>query len=222
MNINKDISGENMNIILVGPPGCGKGTQTDAIVQRFGVKPLSTGNLLRSEIQQQTQLGKTAKQYMDKGELLPDNIILSMVEQELTEQQNVLFDGFPRTIAQAQGLDNLFEKLQRQIDVVIEIQVPDQVIIERLSQRRVNIQTGATYHLTYNPPPEGEQVIQREDDMPHVIAGRLTVYHQQTAPLITYYQQQGKLISVDGQAPIEQVCEQIISKLDEFLNPQNP
>ncbi len=212
-----------MNMILLGPPGCGKGTQAEKLIDEFGLVHISTGNMLRKEIADGTELGKKAKGIIDAGQLVSDEIILGMMGNRLSEpdcQQGVLFDGFPRTIAQAEGLDRLFDELDMRLDHVINIQVGDQEIIKRLSNRRTCLSCGTTYHLIYKTPEKegvcdqcGAEIVQRDDDKEDTVKQRLETYKEQTAPLIEYYQKKGLVMDVDGQRPIDQIGQDIISRL---------
>ncbi len=184
-----------MKVILLGPPGAGKGTQAAAIVETFGIVQISTGDMLRAAVKAQTPLGIEAKKVMDAGQLVSDDIIIGLVKERITQddcQNGFLFDGFPRTIAQADAL----KEAGVDIDVVLEIAVPDDEVVGRLSGRRVHLESGRTYHIVYNPPKmegqddvTGEPLIQRDDDKEETIRKRLAVYHEQTRPLTDYYQQ---------------------------------
>lgn len=183
-----------MNIILLGPPGAGKGTQANNICQKYNIPQISTGDMLRAAVKAGTPLGIQAKKVMDAGGLVSDDIIIGLVKQRITQDDcanGFLFDGFPRTIIQAKTLKNDNIK----IDFVIEIQVPDEDIITRLSGRRVHLASGRSYHIIYNQPKvegkddvSGEDLVQRDDDSKKTVAARLSVYHQQTQPLVDYYQ----------------------------------
>jgi adenylate kinase len=182
-----------MRIILLGPPGAGKGTQAAFISDRFGIPQISTGDMLRAAVKAGTPLGKAAKKVMDAGQLVSDDIIVSLVKERLREPDcaaGYLFDGFPRTIPQAEAMKAAAVRL----DVVLEIDVPDEDIIERMGGRRVHLASGRTYHVKYNPPRvagrddvTGERLIQRDDDMEAVVRKRLEVYHAQTSVLVDYY-----------------------------------
>lgn len=209
-----------MRIILLGAPGAGKGTQSQYICQTYGIPQISTGDMLRSAIQAGTALGLAAKAVMDKGELVSDDIIIGLVKERINQadcQQGFLLDGFPRTVPQAQALKDA----QIDINVVIEIQVTDEKIIERLSGRRVHPASNRIYHIHHNPPlvdgiddETQEPLIQREDDRKEVIEQRLSVYHEQTEPVIGFYKnQQVTFHIVDG----EQSVEAVQSKIDLIL-----
>ncbi len=214
-----------MKIMLLGAPGSGKGTQAQFICEKYQIPQISTGDMLRAAVKAGTPLGKQAKAIMDAGELVPDDIILNLIQERILQpdcEKGFLLDGFPRTIAQAEGL----EKMGVTLDYVIEIDVPDEAIIQRLSGRRVHPGSGRVYHLLYNPPKEdckddltGEPLIQRDDDREETVRKRLAVYHQQTAPLIEYYRQKAekgivKFHSISGLGSVEEIRERIFSILD--------
>jgi adenylate kinase len=187
-----------LNLVLVGPPGAGKGTQATRLVKDFGLPFIATGDILRANVAEGTELGKKAKEYMDRGDLLPDNLVVQLIMDRLKEPDSAdgfILDGFPRTVPQAEALDDAMKDAGRKISSVIVIEVPDEELIERLSGRRVNEKTGRTYHIKYDPPKhegvddiDGTKLIQREDDKPETIANRLKVYHDQTAPVIGFYE----------------------------------
>ena len=215
-----------MRIILLGAPGAGKGTQAQFLSKHFHIPQISTGDMLRAAIAAGTELGKKAKEYMDAGQLVPDDVIVGLVKERIAQpdcQNGFLLDGFPRTVAQADAL----KAAGVPIDAVIEIDVPDDVIVERLSGRRVHPASGRTYHIVYNPPKQdgvddvtGEPLIQRDDDKPDTIRKRLAVYHEQTAPLVDYYRREAehnptlKYIHVDGTQPIDAVEKTILAALE--------
>ena len=196
-----------MKIIMLGAPGAGKGTQAKQIADRYGIPHISTGDIFRANIKNGTELGQKAKQYMDQGLLVPD---------ELT------CDGFPRTIPQAEVLDAALEKINQKMDYAIDVDVPDENIVNRMSGRRACLNCGATYHVVSIPTKVegicdrcGNQVVLRDDDKPETVQKRLTVYHEQTQPLIDYYKKQDILKSVDGTQPMEQVFADIVAILGE-------
>jgi adenylate kinase len=210
----------------MGPQGAGKGTQADIIAPRLGLVKLSTGDLFRAAVASGSELGRLAKGYLDRGELVPDDITLAIVEErleEIAENPNVkgaLFDGFPRTRAQAEGLDAILAKRDERIAAVIEIAVPREKLIARLAGRRYCPNCGATYHVEFNPPKTagvcdrcGGPLVQRPDDTPEAIRRRLDLYDEQTAPLLDFYQQRGLLIRVDGDRPIEEVTHDILAAI---------
>lgn len=186
-----------LNLVLVGPPGAGKGTQAARLVKDFELPFIATGDILRQNVSDETELGGKAKEYMDKGELLPDELIVDLIMNRLQEddaQIGFILDGFPRTVAQAEALNDAMAATERKLTAVIVIEVPDDDLIERLSGRRVNPATGRTYHIKFDPPKhegvddvDGTKLIQRDDDKPETIANRLRVYHEQTAPVVSYY-----------------------------------
>lgn len=215
-----------MKIILLGPPGAGKGTQAGFIKDKFNIPQVSTGDMLRAAVRAGTETGLQAKKIMDAGELVSDEIILGLVKDRVNQadcESGYLFDGFPRTITQADGM----LKAGIEIDYVVEIKVNDEQIIRRMSGRRVHLASGRTYHIEFNPPGvdgkddvTGEALIQREDDREETVKKRLTVYHTQTSPLITYYTEQSddsdfniRYISVDGMQAVEEVKNNIFSAL---------
>jgi len=213
-----------MRIILIGPPGGGKGTQAKNLVAEYNIPQVSTGDILREAVQNQTELGQKAKQYMDSGELVPDEIILGMMKNTLqgSECENgFVLDGFPRTIPQAEGLDNLLAALEMHLDAVIAIEVKNATIIDRLTSRRSCKNCGAVYNLKENPPQQeglcdkcGGELYQREDDKPETIQNRLEVYRKQTQPLIDFYREKGLLTEVNGNQDIQAVWQDIKSVVE--------
>jgi adenylate kinase len=210
----------------MGPQGAGKGTQADIIAPRLGLIKLSTGDLFRSAVAAGSELGRLAQGYLDRGELVPDDITLAIVEERLEQiaedpnARGALFDGFPRTRAQAEGLDALLAKRDECLAAVIEIDVPREKLIARLAGRRYCPACGATYHVEFNPPQQagicdrcGGPLVQRPDDTPEAIRRRLDLYDEQTAPLLAFYQQRGLLIRVDGDRPIEEVTHDILAAI---------
>jgi adenylate kinase len=197
-----------LNLILLGPPGAGKGTQADRLRSDFQVPFISTGEMLRANVQDGTELGRQAKQFMDAGELVPDGLIVAMVAARLQEddaQDGFVLDGFPRTIEQAEALDRQLSELSRRITAALVIDVPDEEVVRRLSGRRVCKKSGHNYHVEFDPPKhegvcdqDGSALIQRDDDKPEVILRRLKVYHDQTEPLIHYYDERGLMRRIDG------------------------
>lgn len=214
-----------MKFILLGAPGAGKGTQAQFLTKKFDIPQISTGDMLRAAIKAETPLGKQAKEFMDAGKLVTDEIIIGLVKDRIAEPDcanGFLLDGFPRTVPQADAL----KAAGVDIDAIIEIDVPDSEIVNRMAGRRVHPASGRTYHLTYNPPKvegkdneTGEDLIQRDDDKAEVVLDRLKVYHEQTAPLIGYYTDEAtknpslKYIKVDGTQAIDQVEDAILSGL---------
>ena len=204
-----------MKIIMLGAPGAGKGTQAKMIAEKYGVPHVSTGDIFRANIKNGTQLGMEAKKYMDQGLLVPDEltvrILLDRVAQDDCKNGYVL-DGFPRTIPQAQVLDEALTKLGDKIDYAIDVDVPDENIIRRMSGRRACLTCVATYHIEHIPPKKegicdkcGSELVLRDDDKPETVKNRLAVYHEQTQPLIDFYEKKGVLRTVDGTLPMEEV-----------------
>ncbi len=212
-----------MNVILLGPPGGGKGTQAKKIVEKYGIPHIATGDILREAVAKGTELGKKAKEYMEKGELVPDEIVIGIVRERLKQpdcEKGFLLDGFPRTIKQAEALDEMLKELGKKIDAVIYIDVPEEEVVKRIAYRRTCKKCGAVYHLIYAPPKEdnkcdkcGGELYQREDDREDVVRQRYKVYMENTAPLIDYYEKRGILYRVDGTKSIDEVFAQI----DEIL-----
>jgi adenylate kinase len=197
-----------LNLILFGPPGAGKGTQAERLKSDFQLPFISTGDMLRANVTQQTDLGKQAKGFMDAGDLVPDELIVAMAAARLQEhdaQDGFILDGFPRTIEQAQALDTQLNELGRRVTAALLIDVPDEEVIRRLSGRRVCVKSGHNYHLDFDPPKhdgicdqDGSRLIQRDDDKPDVIRNRLATYHDKTKPLVAFYDQRGLLRRIDG------------------------
>ncbi len=210
-----------MRILLLGPPGGGKGTQSKFLMEQFDIPQISTGDMLRSHVTNNTKLGIKAKEFMDKGELVTDSLILDMMELRFKDSDcnnGFILDGFPRTIKQADGLDILFSKINQKLDHVIVIDVDDDEIVKRMSGRRMHPESGRVYHIKFNPPKnEGkdditnEDLIIREDDKEETVRNRLQVYHKQTKPLINYYNK--NIFKVRGSDPIQTVKNNILNHL---------
>ncbi|MCG8379244.1 MAG: adenylate kinase [Proteobacteria bacterium] len=215
-----------MKIILLGPPGAGKGTQANFIKDKFDIPQISTGDMLRAAVSAGTELGLEAKKVMDAGGLVSDELILGLVKERINEddcKNGYLFDGFPRTIAQAEGMSTSCIE----VDYVVEIKVEDEPIIKRMSGRRVHLASGRTYHVEFNPPrvegkddETGEELIQRDDDQEETVRKRLEVYHEQTSPLIDYYTEKSyesgssiKYVSINGMQDVEDVKQDIFNAL---------
>lgn len=209
-----------MNIILLGAPGAGKGTQAAIICDQLKIPTISTGNIIRAALKSGTEMGLRAKSYMDEGKLVPDEVVIGIIQERLKEEDcknGFILDGFPRTIPQAEALDRMGVK----IDKVVDIDVPDEEIVNRLSGRRVCEKCGATYHVTFNPSKEEAQcdactgtLIQRKDDHPDTVKERLQVYHDQTEPLKGYYEKQGKLSVVKGTGDIKEITRMTLAALE--------
>lgn len=210
-----------MKIILIGPPGAGKGTQAEAIKGKFTVAHISTGDMLRENVRNQTELGKKAKEFMDAGKLVTDDIIIDMMKTRLDQpdaKEGFLLDGFPRTVPQAEALSKLLDELSMKLDAVVLLDVPDDVVVQRLTSRRVCPSCGAIYNVIANPPAKegvcdkcGGNVIQRDDDKEAVIRNRLKVYHDQTSPLVDYYSGKGLLHKIDATSDKEAALKLLLS-----------
>lgn len=208
-----------MRLIFLGPPGAGKGTQAEFICRDFNIKQLSTGDLLRYHRKEGTELGKKAQEFMDKGELVPDSLIIDMIRNELRKpeyQNGYLLDGFPRTIAQAEAFDKLINELGQTLNAVLVLEVPTEELVTRLTARRTCRVCGKTYHLIYNPPKQegicdvcGGELYQRSDDNEETVRNRLAVYEKQTKPLIEYYELKGLAYHIDGNGKIEDIYTRI-------------
>jgi adenylate kinase len=214
-----------MRVILLGGPGAGKGTQANYIKERYGIPQISTGDMLRAHVKAGSELGVAAKKIMDEGGLVSDDIIMGMVKERITEDDckaGYLFDGFPRTIPQAEAL----KEAGVPVDAVVEIDVPDEEIIKRMSGRRVHLASGRTYHVTFNPPKvegkddeTGEPLIQRDDDQEDTVKARLKIYHDQTKPLIRFYGKEAeagncKYVKINGVGSVDEIRDGIFSGLD--------
>lgn len=213
-----------MNIILMGLPGAGKGTQASEIVKKFPIPHISTGDMFRKAIKDETDLGKEAKSYMDRGELVPDEVTVGIVKDRISEddaKKGFLLDGFPRTIDQAESLSQIMSELDREIDAVINIEVPEEELMNRLTGRRICEKCGTTYHLVFNPPKvdgicdiDGGKLYQREDDNPETVSNRLSVNVKQSKPILEYYNNKGVLKNIDGSKDIDEVTNDVIDILD--------
>lgn len=213
-----------MNIILMGLPGAGKGTQASEIVKKFPIPHISTGDMFRKAIKDETDLGKEAKSYMDRGELVPDEVTVGIVKERISEdaaKKGFLLDGFPRTIDQAESLNQIMSELDREIDAVINIEVPEEELMNRLTGRRICEKCGTTYHLVFNPPKvdgicdiDGGKLYQREDDNPETVSNRLSVNVKQSKPILEYYNNKGVLKNIDGSKDIDEVTDDVIDILD--------
>ena len=210
-----------MKLILLGAPGAGKGTQAEIISEHLSVPAISTGNIIRAALKAQTEMGIKAKEFIDKGLLVPDDVVIGIIRDRLKEddcKNGFILDGFPRTVPQAQALDDM----GIEIDKVIDIQVPDEKIVQRLSGRRVCSGCGASYHLLYKKPEKdgvcnscGAQLVQRTDDREETVLERLKVYHEQTEPLVDYYRKKNKLVVVEGQEEVSDTTALTLKALED-------
>jgi adenylate kinase len=208
-----------MHLILLGAPGAGKGTQGSQLAEKLGIPKIATGDILRAAVKEGTDLGQRARRYMDAGELVPDEVILGLIREALGSEEargGAIFDGFPRNVSQAESLETILSQSGRRLDAVVVLEVPDEAIVERMSGRRTDPETGEVYHLRHNPPPAGvaDRVVQRPDDREETVRHRLSVYAAQTAPLIEYYERSGVPVHrVDGTKPIGEVQQDVLSRL---------
>ncbi|GAA3719762.1 adenylate kinase [Salinicoccus jeotgali] len=212
-----------MNIILMGLPGAGKGTQASKIIKKYPIPHISTGDMFRLAIKNGTELGKKAKSFMDAGELVPDEVTIGIVKERLAQsdaKEGFLLDGFPRTVEQAEALNSIMEELGTKIDRTIFVEVTEEELMNRLTGRRICEICGTTYHLVFNPPKQegvcdldGGKLYQREDDNPETVANRLEVNINQTTPMLDFYENQGVLVKVDGSQDIDEVFDDV----DEIL-----
>ena len=215
---------KNIHIILLGPPGCGKGTQAQKL-REFGFVQLSTGDMLRAAISKGTEIGMQAKSIIDKGELVSDELVIGIVRDRIFSTEcecGYMLDGFPRTLAQAEKLDQILTDRNQKIDVVIRLCVPDDMAIRRIAGRRFHITSGRSYNIEFNPPKiegrddiTGEKLVQREDDKEEIVQSRLNTYHELTEPLVRYYQNQGILKAIDGTDSPENIYTEIKQTLNE-------
>ena len=213
-----------MKIIMLGAPGAGKGTQAKMLADKYDIPHISTGDIFRANIKNGTELGTKAKEYMDKGLLVPDELTCDLVVDRIKQDdcaKGYILDGFPRTIPQAECLDNALNVMNDKIDYAVNVNVPDENIIKRMSGRRACVGCGATYHIVYNPTKEegicdrcGKELILRDDDKPETVENRLNVYHEQTQPLIDYYNNKGVLQEVDGTKDMQEVFDAIVAVLE--------
>lgn len=214
-----------MKIIMLGAPGAGKGTQAKMIAEKCGIPHISTGDIFRANIKNGTELGAKAKEYMDKGLLVPDELVCDLVVDRIQQadcEKGYILDGFPRTIPQAEALENALNAIEQKLDYAIDIDVPDENIINRMSGRRACVGCGATYHVLFNPTKVegkcdvcGESLILRDDDKPETVKKRLDVYHTQTQPLIAFYTERKVLVEVDGTQSMDKVFDDIMKILGE-------
>jgi len=215
-----------MQIVLFGPPGAGKGTQAKFLAEEFNIPHISTGDILRENVKKGTALGMKAKSYMDKGELVPDQLLNDLVRSRLEEpdtKKGFLLDGYPRTIPQANALDEIMDDLNRKLTAVVNIDVGTGALVKRLSGRRICKACGASYHVTFNPPRVKDvcdtcagELYQRADDTEEAIKNRLAVYKKQTQPVLDYYKKKGVLVDIDGDREIEEVKADVIKALEKL------
>lgn len=212
-----------MRAILLGPPGAGKGTQAETIVNEFSIPHISTGDIFRKNIKEGTVLGKKAKEYMDQGLLVPDELTVELVKDRLEQddcENGFLLDGFPRTIFQADALEEALASMNQKLDYVVNIIVRKELLVDRAVGRRVCKDCGQTYHTTFNKPSKegicdncGGELLQRKDDTEETVTTRINVYQEQTEPLINYYTNKGIIINIDGEKPISEVGKDIVAKM---------
>lgn len=212
-----------MRLILLGPPGAGKGTQAEGIKKEFNIPHISTGDIFRENIKNNTELGKKAQEYMNKGLLVPDELVVDLVKDRLSKNdcnKGFLLDGFPRTIEQAEALDKELKKMDKKLDKAININVSEEVLVERIVGRRICKDCKATYHVKFNPPQKegicdkcGGKLYQRDDDKEETVQKRIKVYKEETQPLIDYYDKKGLILNINGEQEINKVLEDIINNL---------
>jgi adenylate kinase len=213
-----------MKIVMLGAPGAGKGTQAKMIADKYSIPHISTGDIFRANIKEGTPLGAKAKEYMDKGLLVPDELVCDLVVDRIQQddcKNGYILDGFPRTIPQAEALTDALSKISDKVEYAINVEVPDENIVNRMGGRRACVGCGATYHVKYNPPKVedvcdkcGEKLMLRDDDEPETVQKRLDVYHEQTQPLIDYYTKQGVIAEVDGTVDMNEVFDNIVKLLE--------
>ena len=217
-----------MRIVLVGPPGAGKGTQAQFIASHLAIPKISTGDIFRFNVSHGTVLGRQARDYMGRGDLVPDEVTIAMVRDRLSEddtQEGFLLDGFPRNVPQAETLEKMLSEWETRLDIVLELVVDDDEVVRRLSGRRTCHQCGRVWHVLFDPPArddtcddDGSELFQRDDDREETIRHRLEVYQDQTAPLIAYYADQGILLGLDATGPVEEVTDRALSSLRRFIS----
>lgn len=211
-----------MRLVIFGPPGAGKGTQASLLEERRGLVQIATGDIIRSAIKNETPVGKEAKAYVDAGELVPDEVVRKLAEQAIADEDydDFVLDGYPRTTQQAEWLTAFLVEHEAPLDAVLSLKVPDDVIVERLSRRRVHADTGETYHLDHDPPPDHvdpDLIVQRDDDQPDTVRNRLSVYREETEPLEDYFDDRDLLVPVDGEGDIQDVYERLTTVLDDQI-----
>ena len=216
---------KHIQIILLGPPGCGKGTQAQKLINEFGFVQLSTGDMLRAAISKGTEIGVEAKSIIDKGELVSDEIVIGIVRERIFSKEcerGYMLDGFPRTLAQAEKLNQILSDRNQKIDVVIRLCVPEDMLVRRIAGRRFHIKSGRSYNIEFNPPKiegkddiTGEKLVQREDDKEEIVESRLKTYYELTEPLVEYYKKEGLLKEIDGTGSPENIYSEIKQTLNE-------
>ena len=207
-----------MNLMLFGAPGAGKGTQAKFLIEKYDIPQISTGDILRAAIADKTDMGMEAKNFMDAGQLVPDSTIIGIIKDRLAEddcKKGFILDGFPRTLPQAEALNDLMNDMKISLDKVISLDVPDELIVERITGRRTSKVTGKIYHMTFNPPVDEkeEDLIQRADDTEETVTKRLAAYHDQTAPLIDFYKNMGVIVELDGTKDVSEVTVDMLAAL---------
>ena len=207
-----------MNLMLFGAPGAGKGTQAKFLIEKYDIPQISTGDILRAAIADKTEMGMEAKKFMDEGQLVPDSTIIGIIKDRLAEddcKKGFILDGFPRTLPQAEALNALMNDMGISLDKVISLNVPDELIVERITGRRTSKVTGKIYHMKFNPPTDEkeEDLIQRADDTEETVTKRLSAYHDQTAPLIDFYTNMGVIVELDGTKDVSEVTKDMIAAL---------
>ena len=217
---------KHIQIILLGPPGCGKGTQAQKLINEFGFVQLSTGDMLRAAISKGTEIGVEAKSIIDKGELVSDEIVIGIVRERIFSKEcesGYMLDGFPRTLTQAEKLNQILSDRNQKIDVVIRLCVPEDMLVRRIAGRRFHIKSGRSYNIEFNPPKiegkddiTGEKLVQREDDKEEIVESRLKTYYELTEPLVEYYKKEGLLKEIDGTGSPEKIYTEIKQTLNAF------
>ncbi len=217
-----------MNLVFLGLPGAGKGTQAALLAEKYNIPHISTGDMFREAVKQQTELGKKAKEYMDAGELVPDQVTIGIVRERLAQddcRRGFILDGFPRTIAQAEALEEVLQELNRELDLALLIDVPEEELVERLTGRRVCQNCGATYHVKFDPPEVegicdecGGRLEQRDDDKPETVKKRLEVNREKTEKMVNFYSSRGILTEIDARGEIEDIQDKIIRLIEDGLN----